>query len=242
MTNYLLYHNNSCETGRALAQALGIESGTELPERRFDKLIRWGNRASVRFSPVKVLNKMEAMNNASNKERALRVMEEQNIPHPPRKERFEGKLLLARKSEHMHGSGAYFVTSQFDFDNAKRVGCVAFMEFVPTKREFRVHVIRGEPVFVYERILPNEPNSLNIRNDWNEERKEIREVPREIIDASVDCVRKMGLDFGAVDIGLSVNNKPYIYEVNTAPGLVDGERKKPSFRVYEEKFRAWLRE
>lgn len=243
MSNYILYHANSLDTGRALQRALGIEGGEHLPEQRYEKVIRWGNRERVRYTPRKVLNKSEAMDNASNKARALQVMEENGIAHPPIKTRFDGALLLARKSEHMHGSGAYFITSQFDFDCARRIGCTSFMEFVPAKKEFRVHVFQGEPIFIYERVCPSNPNSLNIRNDWNEERRTVRETPPLIVAEAIKAVNLMGLDFGAVDIGLSINDRPYVYEVNTAPGLVnDDTHMKPSFQVYKDRFAAWLRE
>ena len=243
MSNFILYHTNSLDTGRALQRALGIEGGTEMPERRYDKLIRWGNRGRIRYKAGATLNKSEAMDLAANKDRALHFMEENNIAHAPIVNAFNGNLLLARRSEHQHGSGAYFITSQFDFDTARRIGCTNFVEFIPSKREFRVHVIKGQPVFIYERVCPSNPNSLNIRNDWNEERREVTETPRIIIEESVKVVNLMGLDFGAVDIGLSVGGRPYVWEVNTAPGLVnDDTHMKPSFQIYKDKFAAWLRE
>ncbi len=242
MADFILYHTNSKDTGESLQRALGIDGGLHAPDTRLDHLIRWGNREQIHFRPVKVLNKVEAMNNASNKERAMRVMAENGVAHAPIVDRFNGKLLLARKAEHMHGSGAYFVTSQFDFDNAKRIGCTTFTEFIPSKQEFRVHVIDGEAVFIFERVCPREPESLNIRNEWNEERRTVNETPAVIIAEAKKVVAVMGLNFGAVDIGLSVNNHPYIYEVNTAPGLVnDVTHMKPSFAVYKNAFQAWLR-
>jgi len=243
MSNFILYHANSLDTGRALQRALGIEGGTEMPGTRYDRLIRWGNRGQIRYLPRKVLNKAEAMNNAANKDRALRVMEENGVAHAPIVNAFNGNLLLARKSEHQHGSGAYFITSQFDFDTARRIGCTNFVEFVPSKKEFRVHVIKGEPVFIYERVCPSNPNSLNIRNDWNEERRTVSETPSVVVQEAIKAVNVMGLDFGAVDIGLSVGGRPYVWEVNTAPGLVnDDTHMKPSFQVYKDKFQQWLRE
>lgn len=243
MSEFILYHANSLDTGRALQRALGIEGGTEMPDRRFDKLIRWGNRAKIHYKAGATLNKSSAMDKASNKERAVQVMEEMGVAHAPIKTRFDGTLLLARKSEHMHGSGCYFITSQFDFDNARRIGCTSFTEFISAKKEYRVHVIGGEPVFVFERVCPSDPESLNIRNEWNEERRTVRETPANIIAEAVKAVHVMELDFGAVDIGLSINDRPYVYEVNTAPGLVnDDTHMKPSFQVYKDKFAAWLRE
>lgn len=237
--NYILYHDNSCETGRALKDALRIEGGTSL-NGPVDHLIRWGNRREIPRKPIYVLNKRAAMDMAGNKDRAIQFMRENDISCPPIATRFEGKLLLARKTSHMHGSGSFFVTSQFDFDNAKRVGCTNFVEFISIKNEYRVHVFGNEVIFLYERVLPSEPTSLNIRNDWNEERRTSREVPRGIIDASINVVNQMGLDFGGVDIGISVNGNVFIFEVNTAPSLVDGNIKKPSFNIYLEKFREFL--
>jgi hypothetical protein len=242
MTDFILYHENSLDTGRALQRALGIEGGEHMPEQRYEHLIRWGNREQIRYRAARTLNTSSAMDKASNKTRALEVMAEHNVSHAPSKTRFDGVLLLARKASHMHGSGCYFITSQYDFDNARRIGCTSFTEFVPTKREFRVHVISGEPVFLFERVCPSDPQSLNIRNEWNEERRSINEVPSVIIAESLKVMAAMGLDFGAVDIGFSMNDRPYVYEVNTAPGLVnDDTHMKPSFAVYKNAFATWLR-
>jgi len=242
MPDFILYHENSLDTGKALQRALGIEGGEHMPDRRYDHLIRWGNREKIHYASPKTLNKSSAMDNASNKTRAIEVMQANGISHAPIKTRFDGVLLLARKSSHMHGSGCYFVTSQYDFDNARRIGCTSFTEFIPTKREFRVHVINGEAVFIFERVCPSEPESLNIRNEWNEERRTVNEVPSTVIAEAIRVVEVMGLHFGAVDIGFSMNDRPYVYEVNTAPGLVnDDTHMKPSFAVYKNAFAAWLR-
>ena len=44
-------------------------------------------------------------------------------------------------------------------------------------------------------------------------------APQVVLNAAVDAILCLGLDFGAVDIGFHNTIGPCIYEVNTAPGL-----------------------
>ncbi len=240
MSDFLLLHENSFNTGKALAEALNIPYGKTL-DRKVDSLIRWGSRVQIPRKPDRVLNKMEALNNASNKERALKYMEENNIPHPPLVDRFEGELLLARRAEHQAGSGAFFITSQHDYDLARSINCVSFMKYIPIIREFRVHVYKGNAFFAYERKCPPNPTSLNIRNQWSEERIDIDRLPNGMKEVVETSVNKFKLDFAGVDIGVSVTNKMYIFELNSACALVTSEgRKLPSFELYKERFKNWL--
>jgi len=40
-----------------------------------------------------------------------------------------------------------------------------------------------------------------------------------VAQASVDCINALGLDFGAVDIGIDAQGNVAVFEVNSAPAL-----------------------
>lgn len=253
--DYIFYHDNSSVTGRALKDALGINGGTAGPEARPARLIRWGNRAESRFNATgSALNKKNALNDASNKGRSLELLTAAGVNVPPAAERFEGDLLVGRTETHVGGSGFFLITCQRDFDLARNnLHCTHFMAYIPTQREYRIHVFRGAVIGGAEKLMGNDATSLHIRNvatGWTFRYNNIDRIPRETERVAVEAVVALGLDFGAVDIIKSVNNNLYVLEVNTAPSLVKpvegGARREvehgPVFDAYVEAFRTWLNE
>lgn len=95
------------------------------------------------------------------------------------------------------------------------------------KREYRVHVVRGQVIdFVKkgkrrERVSDPDPLIRNHENGWIFIRDGV-ELPECVKQAAIDAVDALGLDFGAVDIGWNDRNTEQpcvVYEVNTAPGF-----------------------
>lgn len=248
--NYIFYHGKSSLTGKELKNALGIEGGTEGPSTRPNKIIRWGNRGDLRFNASgPVLNRKEACNNASNKERALELMARANVSVPPAVTRFDGSLVVGRTDTHMQGSGLFIITCQRDFDLARdHLHCTHFMKYIPTEREYRVHVFRGQIIARSEKRMSDNATSLVVRNfetGWTFHY--VDSVSREIDDAALRAMSSLGLDFGAVDVIKSVNGNVYVLEVNTAPSLVKEREdhvieRMPAFDLYVSKMRNWLNE
>jgi glutathione synthase/RimK-type ligase-like ATP-grasp enzyme len=252
--SYIFYHANSSVTGRELKRVLGIDGGTEGPDRRPDKIIRWGNRAELRFQASVqggVLNKKNALTDASNKGRCLELLSNAGINTPPAATRFDGELLVGRTETHVGGSGFFLISSQRDFELAQQhLHCTHFMTYIPTQREYRVHVFKGRVIGVGEKLMGENCTSLHIRNvgtGWTFRYNNDR-MPQDIQDIGVQAVQALGLDFGAVDILKSTGNNFYVLEVNTAPSLCKptegGARREvdhgPVFNMYVEAFRNWL--
>jgi len=97
----------------------------------------------------------------------------------------------------------------------------------PVCREVRVHVFADEVIYCTEK---RKMNSERLEEESIEFSRDVRnlengwvfcqtEVPESVQSVAIDVVERLGLDFGAVDIGLSHRNEPFIFEVNTAPGL-----------------------
>jgi len=247
--NYILYHGNSSVTGKELKRVLGIEGGTEGPSSRPDKIIRWGNGADMRFNASgAVLNRKDACHNAGNKRRALELMATAHVNVPPVMTRFDGNLIVGRTDSHMQGNGTFLITSQRDFDMAKNnLGCTHFMAYVPTDREYRIHVFKDEVIAMSEKRMTDHCTSLHIRNfesGWVF--RYLDDVPADIKNLAKASVSCLGLDFGACDIIKSVNGNLYVLEVNTAPSLVKVQEGStevehmPAFDIYVAKIRAWI--
>ena len=72
----------------------------------------------------------------------------------------------------------------------------------------------------------------NHANGWVYARAEIA-PPEELLSSAAKAVKLLGLDFGAVDIGHRViDNKFFVFEVNTAPGLEGTTLDKYSKAIY----------
>lgn len=251
--DYIFYSDPSSITGRALKDALGINGGTQGPGERPARLIRWGSRAESRFQAAGgALNKKSALNDAANKGRSLDLLTAAGVNVPPAADRFTGDLLVGRTETHVGGSGFFLITSQRDFELASRnLHCSHFMAYIPTQREYRVHVFRGQVIGAGEKLMGENATSLHIRNvatGWKFRYNNIDRIPRETERVACDAVRSLGLDFGAVDIIKSINDNLYVLEVNTAPSLVQraegGNRRDvdegPVFDAYVAAFRQWL--
>lgn len=102
-----------------------------------------------------------------------------------------------------------------------------YVKYVPKKQEYRVHVCGGEAVDVQRKARRKdvEDGAINwkIRNHDNGfifARNEGDVTPPDVIAQAVRGVNALGLAFGAVDVIFNEKEqKAYVLEVNTAPGL-----------------------
>lgn len=108
------------------------------------------------------------------------------------------------------------------------VPATLYTAYIPKSAEYRVHVLGNKAVLVQQkrRALDNEvvdPDAALIRNHdngWIFAVDNVDPPTDDMISMCVRIVSELGLDFGAVDVMIGASNgKPYILEVNTAPGL-----------------------
>jgi len=101
-------------------------------------------------------------------------------------------------------------------------GFPLYVAKVDVKREARVHVMGGEVIdFAQKKKRRGEDANPEIRsysNGWIFAREGV-DIPEWVKEAAINAVAGLGLDFGAVDIGIDQQNIPKIYEINTAPGI-----------------------
>lgn len=93
-------------------------------------------------------------------------------------------------------------------------------ELVNKAHEYRVFVLDGYVVCVSERF-PGEPGAvawnlalggrlINLRyNEW----------PVGMLNTTVAAVRRLGLDWAAMDVAVDTAGRTVVFEANTAPGL-----------------------
>ena len=126
-----------------------------------------------------------------------------------------GKTMVARRD--LHGSQGRGATLH---KINPLPSCPLYTEFLNKVAEGRIHVFRGKVIDAVEKVRKSgtEPSLC-----WNHAKgytftHRLRHSVTDANDIAIKAVGILGLDFGAVDVIL-YNDKWYILEVNTAPGL-----------------------
>ncbi|MNZ03502.1 hypothetical protein D3C78_201770 [compost metagenome] len=105
--------------------------------------------------------------------------------------------------------------------------CPLYVKYVPKKQEYRIHVCGGVAVDIQRKArrkdVADDAINWKIRNHGNGfifARNEDGITPPDVLVQAVNAVKALGLDFGAVDVIFNdKEQKAYVLEVNTAPGL-----------------------
>lgn len=102
-----------------------------------------------------------------------------------------------------------------------------YTRYVKKKDEYRIHVWNQEAPQWFDvqkkrrKLEEDDPNwrVRNAANGFIYAREEIK-APDSVIDEAINCFSCLGLDFGAVDVIFNAHeDKAYVLEINTAPGL-----------------------
>ncbi len=220
--------------GSRSARALRDELGglNVYPDRTYrprptDLIINWGNSSAPNWMPQvsgPMLNRPEAVGVASNKLRALRVLEEAGVPIP----NYTTDMAIACRWDKIvvrhkltgHGGDGIEVVNGGIVPHAP-----LYTRLVSPKAEYRVHVFNGRVIDYIKkrRAIDDEPTQEqnDIRsheNGWIFTRENLRRLDR-IEQMAIDAVSALGLDFGGVDIIRDQNNDCFVLEVNTAVGM-----------------------
>jgi hypothetical protein len=229
MTAFFLYHQRSQPTGSALAAAMQLPHGLEVPERGWDDvsaLIRWGSRYCGPLDDLgkRALNPSAAIARASDKLGSLSLMREAgvNVPDfdtdPGALVERAGYPILGRRRQHARATDVVLCLQRRDWLYGRRRDY--YVAYVPTTREYRVHVVGDEVIRVQGKYLDVPRDAVaHVRNFTTGYR--FRAPNRRLrpgrLDMAVLAVKSLGLDFGAVDLLVGDDGQTYILEVNTAP-------------------------
>lgn len=129
----------------------------------------------------------------------------------------------------------------FDKDDHNPPQAPLYTEYIPKKKEFRVHVWAGKVIDVVEKrkkkSFENERDT-QIRNTANGYvfcRDNIVE-PDDLRGLALSAVESLGRTYGAVDIIWNERqNKSFVLEVNSRPGMQGTTVKKYADAILEEK-------
>ena len=194
----------------------------KMNDRKAQVGIRYGSKHMGHF-PV-MINADKAVAKASNKYYTLELLAGLDIPVP----KFSTNStclkypMLGRKFYHRKGRDIKVIRNSDELRNQQSD---YYVEFIPVREEYRVHVVCGKIASIAIKRGGN-PDTYcrNLETGWTftestwRWERDCKQMP----EIAMKAVKALGLAFGAVDIIISQNDgKPYILEVNTAPGLID---------------------
>lgn len=198
--------------------------------RRKDVIVNWGSSTPPHFRWMEQdLNKPQAIALASNKLETFLQFRHTSFTDVPQWTTSQreaqhwvdlGYTVYCRTSLTGH-SGRGIVVSR---DGDTVVPAPLYTEYTKHKHEYRVHVFKGEVLYVQQKKkrLGSTIRNSGIRNHGNDwVYCTPTDTPSELLLSScVQAVQLLGLDFGAVDIGHRIrDNRFFVFEINTAPGL-----------------------
>lgn len=203
--------------------------------RETDHVINWGNSNKAawdNYSRYTLINYHTKVATAVNKLKTFQALQDKcNIPEwtTDWETAFnwwqEKKLVVARHTlTGFGGDGIVLYTKDDDQFDEPRFAKL-YVQYKKKKKEFRVHVFKGEVIDITQKKkrkdFDGEVNTKirNYANGWVYCREDI-EMPKDLQEQATLAVASLGLDFGAVDaIYNEKENKTYILEINSAPGL-----------------------
>jgi glutathione synthase/RimK-type ligase-like ATP-grasp enzyme len=176
------------------------------------------------------LNKHEAIALAANKLKTFETLAAANFEHLPSwctgimqavNWIEDGHKVYCRTSLTGHSGSGIVIASTTN----ELVQAPLYTQATKHKYEFRVHVFKGKVIDVQQkkkRLDYTGPNTgiRNHSNGYIYARVDVN-VPEILLSSSIQAVSLLGLDFGAVDVGYRErDSRVFIFEINTAPGLV----------------------
>ena len=217
-------------SAKRLARTLGIlRVSPSYNARRKDVIINWGNSTPPHFRWMEQdLNKPHAIALASNKLETFREFRSNSFTDVPdwttNPEEAQhwldlGLKTYCRRLLSSHSGNGIVICN----DGDKLVSAPLYTLHTKHKHEYRVHVFRDQILDVQQKKKKlgygNGNGIRNHSNGWVYARAEIAPT-EELLSSARRAVNLLGLDFGAVDIGHRlIDNKFFVFEVNTAPGL-----------------------
>jgi glutathione synthase/RimK-type ligase-like ATP-grasp enzyme len=238
---YMYAYSNGSKTAKLLAEKLGIKRLKHVGSKaKPTVVINWGK--GIPFT--KVINDYKAVGSAINKLIAFQIMEGKGVSVPPyttsvsKAQAWMPKdKVVARATLTGHEGAGISIHSMGSLPQVP-----LYVKYIPKKKEFRVHVCGDKIIDRQQKVLKagTQPHSWEVRNTANGfifQRQGIN-VPTDVDTQALAAVKALSLDVGAVDVIWNESqNKAYVLEVNTAPGL-----EGTSLEIYSKALRQLIKD
>lgn len=203
----------------------------ELTPKGTELVLNWGCSKPKPTARCRFLNKPENVHLAVNKLRAFTKLKEAEVAVPEFTTDAsvasgwlaDGRKVIGRKLLESHSGNGITIFKEGDTIPA---GFPLYVRYFRKKHEFRVHVFAGQVIdYVEKKAREGSTNSATFNkyirsynHGWVFCRDGVA-LPEKVQAEAIKAVAALGLDFGAVDIGMSERGKVAVFEVNCAPAL-----------------------
>lgn len=226
---YKVYSASAKEIQKVLGGIRVLPNGTYVRKKN-DLVINWGSSSNPKWLDDRpILNPPDKTRVATNKLSCFQALKDK-VPIPTfttdRNEAINWNTLVVCRHKLTANSGngieLWSPESETPIPNAP-----LYVMYKKKRKEFRVHVFKEKVIRVIEkrrRNLENRPANFSnfIRSHLNGWVFCINDIvePEDLRPVAIEAVKELGLDFGAVDIIWNEHeNKCYVLEINTAPGI-----------------------
>lgn len=180
---------------------------------------------------------------ASSKRLFYRLLGGENMPQTVFAAEYARRLrlpIIVKPRRGWAGQGTTVITS---YGNLPTQPNLCYQEHLDIAHEYRYTMVGSNPIFCAERI-PTNDKALALRNgesrpDLSAERNKfswrIRQPDANLVELAKWVMQKSGLKFAGIDLAVTNDNKRYVIEANTAPGLTHNQ----SVLLYEAVFQNW---
>lgn len=197
--------------------------------RESDIVFNWGNSNTPAWAKnvlPPLINNVNSVSFAVNKLTTFRMLQDKcNIPEwttDYEQVKESDEMWLARSTLTGYGGRGIVLGNSADLPT----NAPLYVKYKKKKKEFRVHVFNGEVIDITQKKkrkdFDGEINTKirNYGNGWVYCREDIEPLPKDLKKQATLAVESLGLHFGAVDIIWNEKeNKSYVLEINSAPGL-----------------------
>lgn len=232
----ILPYKPGSRAAKALARAvngLRVRFAGKFRPRWRHMVINWGSSQTPSWW-TSGMNPPAAVARSGNKLSALTAMKAAGVSVPDfttdaaeAKKWFDAdKIVVGRRILNgSQGHGIELFAKDEDFTRPEDPnGCPLYTQHLRHKREYRVHVFNGRVIDMVEK---RRRKGVEGRNPWvrNHDNgyvfcRDGLAVPEVVRTEAIAAVRALGLDFGAADVAFrEKENRAFVFEVNSAPGL-----------------------
>ena len=226
-----------------------VRNDRALPD-NLSLVFRWGTTSNVDCRNV--VNTAEAIHRVNDKAGFRKVLMEQWASQDNRGESlcpqtaFEDDLedwrfwhdgpVIVRPRTHAQGRHVYLCNNRAELDAAiARCGPGWYAsEYINKVAEYRVTFVQGRVVWVAQKT-PGDPNAIawNVARGGRFDNVRWDAWPLRAIRIAREAFVLSGLDFGAVDVMVDRDGRPYVLEINSAPSQTSPYRQECMAKAFD---------
>lgn len=144
--------------------------------------------------------------------------------------------VIVRPQTHAQGKHVYLCQTQEELSRAvARCGQGCYIsQYVAKVAEYRVTFVQGRVVWVAQKT-PGDPNAIawNVARGGRFDNVRWDAWPLRTIRVAREAFVLSGLDFGAVDVMVDAEGRPYVLEINSAPSQTSPYRQECMAKAFD---------